>query len=138
MTVLEKKAASGVDGRKLVQYTAVAVVAGAIGVAATLGVAAIADQAELNPAQIEQVRGGLLADHLENLYIAEVNATKSADLIAFYRGPFMARVAQINEQRAADMVEHYSNVHKGWLAQINEQRAADMVELRFGASSSGR
>lgn len=138
MTVLEKRAASGVDGRNLGMYAAVAILAGAVGVGAALGISKVNEPDVLNPAQIEQIRGAELADHLQNQYIAEVNAAKSADLIEFYRAPFMARVARIQEQRAADMVEHYSKLHMGVLARINEQRAADMVEFHYGGGSADR
>lgn len=50
---------------------------------------------------------------LENQWIAQVKVTKNADLIEFYRAPFMASVAKIQEQRAADMVEHFSKQYQG-------------------------
>lgn len=132
MTVLDTKAASGVEGRNFGQYVAVALVAGAIGVGAALGFRAITDIEEFGPAQIEQARAEALVDHLENQWTAQVNATRSAELVEYYRAGFMAQVARIQEQRAADMVEHYSNQQQPQLEAINEQRALDMVRFRFG------
>lgn len=132
MAVLHQKAVSGVHGRNVGGYLVVAVVAVALGVAMALGFQAITAEEPFGPAEIEQAKGVALASHLQNQWIAEVNATKNADLVEFYRAPFLARVARIQEQRAADMVEHYSALHRGELARIIEQRARDMVEFRYG------
>lgn len=135
MTVLEKKAGSGVERANLGQHIVVAVVAGAIGIGAALGISSVVGGTEaFGPAQIEQARAVEFADYLENAYIARVNSAKNADLIQLYRGPFMARVGEIEAQRAADLVEHQANLHRGRLAAINAQRANDMVEFRYGGA----
>lgn len=134
MTILNKEATGGVEGRNIFEYLAVALVAVVIGVSVALGFQAITDADEFGPAQIEQARYTALAEQLENQWIAEVNTARADELIEFYRAPFMARVARIQEQRAADMVEHYSNIHRGKLARINEQRAEDMVRFQYGAN----
>ncbi|HEX9762422.1 MAG TPA: hypothetical protein VGA97_04900 [Acidimicrobiia bacterium] len=112
MTVLQRETA-GVDGRQLAKFVATTILMGAIGVGVVLGLDRIVATDTLSPAQIEQARGSALAEHLENQWIAQVNVTKNADLIEFYRAPFMARVAKIQEQRAADMVEHFSKQYQG-------------------------
>lgn len=105
MTVLEKKAASGVDGRKLAQFLGVGLVAAAIGVGAAFGIGSITESDALSPSQISDIRSSELADHLETRYLAGVTATRNADLAEYHRRTFMARVAEIHEQRAEDMAE---------------------------------
>lgn len=132
MAVLDERAFSGAQGRKFGEYVVVSVLAVALGVAAALGFQAITTEPSFGPAQIEQARAAELADHLQNRWIADVNAARNADLIEFYKAPFMERVARIQEQRAADLVEHHAAQYRGELAAIHDQRARDMVELRYG------
>ncbi len=138
MTVLDKRAASGINPRKLGEYVAVALVAGAIGVGSVLGIAAIDGSDRFGPAEIEQAKAAVFVDHLENKWIAQVNATRAADLVESHRAPFMARVAEIQRQRAADMVDRYTNSHRASPAAVYEQRASDMVELQYGRAQSDR
>ena len=102
MTVLDRKATSGVEVKKVGQYLAVAALAGAIGVGGALGLSTLDASTSLSPAEISQIRWDEYAAHLENQWIAQVNATR------------------IQEQRAADMVEHYSNLYQVELGQIND------------------
>jgi hypothetical protein len=98
MTVLDRKATVGIDVKKAGQYLAVAALAGAIGVGGALGLSQLGESNALSPAEISQIRAEAYVAHLENQWIAQVNAVK------------------IQEQRAADMVEHYSNLYQGELA----------------------
>ena len=136
MTVLEKKAASGVEGKKLGRYLGVAVLAGAIGVAAAIGFTNAVEFDDLSPSQIAQIRAGDQVDYQYNQWLARVEATRSAEQIGRFEGAFMANVARIQTQRAADMVEHYTNQNSARAAGIAEQRAADMVEFKYGWGES--
>ena len=132
MAVIHEKAVGGVQGRSVGGYLVVGVLAVVLGIGLALGFQAITTDEPFRPAEIEQARSEALVSYLQSQWIAEVNATKNADLVEFYRAPFMARVARIQEQRAADMVAHFSAAYRGELAAINEQRARDMVEFRYG------
>ena len=138
MTVLEKKAASGVDGSRLAQYVGVAIVAGAVGIAASLGITNLVATDSLSVAEIHQIRSEQFAEMAQNQWIAQVNATKGADLVEAYRGAFMARVAAIQSQRAQDLVEHHADSYRAQLALVNEQRAQDRVDFRYGLSGTAR
>ena len=131
MTVLDKKAASGIESKGIGKYVGVALVAGTIGVVGALGFTNLTDDS-LSPAQIEQVRGDALADHQLSLWLGRIEAARQADQIARFEGPFMAQVARINQQRAEGMVEHFENQNKARAAAIAEQRGQDMVEFKYG------
>ena len=132
MTVLDKRVTSGLEGRKLGRYIAVALVAGAIGVTAAVGFTRVVDSEQFGPAEIAQVRGSELGEHLRSQWIAQVNATKNADLVSFYAGLHAAELRGISEQRSADMVDYYTGQNEARVREINEQRAQDMVELKWG------
>jgi hypothetical protein len=132
MTVLEERAPAGVDWKRIGQYLVVALAAAAVGVGATLGSLRLAGSAELGPAEIAQARADEYVDFARNQWIAEVNATRQSDQVAFYQGLYAAQVAAIEAQRADDMVQFYADAFRARLAQIYEQRAQDMVTFRFG------
>jgi hypothetical protein len=132
MTVLERKAASGISTNKVGRYVGVALVAGTLGVVGALGVSNLTEGA-LSPAQIEQIRAGGQVDHQHGLWLARVEATRNAEQVARFEGPFMAKVAQIQEQRAADMAEHFANQNSARAAAIAEQRGQDMAEFKYGS-----
>ena len=134
MTVLQRKEASGVAKKSVGfgSYIVVGVVAAAIGVASVAGVQRLGGTDELTPPQIAQIRASEYSEFTQNQWIAQVNATRNADLVEFYEGKFFAGLAAINEQRARDMIDHYAGLHSAKLAQINEQRAKDMVTYKWG------
>ena len=132
MTVLDKKAASGISTNKVGRYVGVALVAGTLGVLGALGISNLSEDA-LSPAQIEQTRAGAQVDYQYSQWLARVEATRNAEQIARYEGAFMANVAQIQEQRAADMVEHFTNQNNAQAATLAEQRGQDMVEFKYGS-----
>ncbi len=139
MTVLDKRAASGIEGKKVGRYIAVAVAAVAIGVTAAVGFTSLLESGDISPTEIAQVRGAEFGEHLENQWIAQVSATKNADLVNFYAGLHAAELHGISEQRSADMVDYFSNQNLARVRGINEQRAQDMVEFKWGwAGEAGR
>ncbi|HEX9761856.1 MAG TPA: hypothetical protein VGA97_02035 [Acidimicrobiia bacterium] len=132
MTVLEKKAATGVDTKTIGRYLGVAVVAVAIGVGVGLGADRLASGDEVNPASIATLRAAEYADYMQNQWIAQVNATKNADLVARFAGQHAAQMAQIQAQRAQDMADHLAGQFAARLNAINEQRAEDMSTFKYG------
>lgn len=134
MTVLQKKATGGIEKRSVGfgSYIVVGLLALAIGVGAATGFNRIVDGGGLSPSQISQVRAGEYADFAENQWIAQVNATRNADLVEFYTGLHAAQLAEIQSQRATDLVGQQASLHQATVAGINEQRAQDMADHYSG------
>lgn len=111
MTVAEKQAAGKVEKSVgLGSYIVVGVLALAVGVGAATGIDQLAGSSDLSPQNIAQLRANSFAEHAENAWIAQVNATKSADLVSFHEARYYAGLAKIEAQRAADM----ATFKRGW------------------------
>ena len=135
MAVLQEQVAGGVGGRINLRYVAVAVLAVAIGVGATLGVTSLVATSDPSPTRIASMRWDEYVEMAQNRWIAEVNATRGEDLVAFYRNPFLARAGEIQAQRAQALVEHLTNQHWAQIRAANAQRAQDMVDFHYGSGS---
>ena len=85
MTVLEKKAARGVDVRGFASYLAVGVLSVAIGVGVGLGIGVVSEQAFSTPAQQAMVqRAASVGTHLDSIWqtgLAQQKAIKDAALL---------------------------------------------------------
>jgi hypothetical protein len=135
MAVLQEQVVGGVAGRINLRYLAVAVLALAIGVGATLGVNRLIGSDDPSPAQFASARWDEYAEMAQNRWIAQVNATGDEDLVASFRNPFLARVGEIQAERAQALVEHLTSQHWAQIRTAQAQRAQDMVGLRYGSGS---
>lgn len=85
MTVLEKKAASGVDVRAFASYVAVGALSVAIGIAVGLGLGGVAENQFGSPAQQALAeRGAAVGEHLDSIWqtgLAQQQAIEDAALL---------------------------------------------------------
>jgi hypothetical protein len=135
MAVLQEQVAGGVAGRINLRYLAVAVLALAIGVGATVGVNSLRGSDDPSRTQIASVRWDDYVEMSQNRWIAQVNATRGEDLVAFYRNSFLARAGEIQAQRAEALVGHLANQHWAETSAARAQRTQDMVDFRYGSGS---
>ncbi|MCI0424637.1 MAG: hypothetical protein L0Z49_06655 [Actinobacteria bacterium] len=131
MTVLEKKA-TRVDVPQLARYVGVALLAGALGVGIAVGGQSLVGNDSPTPASIAATRAGLYAEHMQNTWIAQVNATRSADMVARFAGQYGAHLAALQSQRAAEFAASQAGQFAARVSAINEQRAEDMATFKYG------
>ncbi len=128
MTVLEKRAADGVDtdsaevaatptvSRRSAfrAYLLAGLAAAVIGVGAVVGANGLGlmETDKLSPGSIVEIRAQQLAEDLE--------------------GRHWAQLAKVYEQRAEDMVQWHVRQHQARMDWINEQRAQNMVTFKRG------
>ena len=81
------------------------------------------------------MRSNEYVEMAQNRWIAQVNATRGEDLVAFYRNSFLAQAGELQAQRAQALVEHLTNQHWARIRAADATRAQDMVEFRYGSGS---
>ncbi|GEM_PF-6433075 len=133
MAVLQEQVAGGVGGRINLRYVAVAVLALAIGVGVTLGVKSLVAASDPGPARIASMGWDEYVEMSQNRWIAQVNATRGEDLVAFYRNTFLAQAGEIQAQRAEAQVEHLTNQQWAKIRVAQAQRGQDMVHFGYGS-----
>ena len=134
MAVLQEQVAGGRTGRISFRYIGVAVLALVIGVGATLGARELLATTPASSAEIASIRWDKYAEMSQNQWIAQVNATRGEDLVAFYRNAFLAGAAEIQTQRAEALVEHLTNQHWAQIRVAYAERAQDMVDFHYGSA----
>lgn len=137
MSVLQSRTATKAAKRSIGfgTYLIVGLLTAAIGVGAVAGIRELTSVDTLSPTRVAAIKADDFADLMENRWIAELNATRNADLVSHYRNGFYAGIAGIEAQRAEDLAEHLEGQYLAEVAEIQEQRAEDMATYRFGGST---
>jgi hypothetical protein len=135
MTVLHRRVTTGGKTVGMSAYIIVGFLALGMGIGIAVGVRGLVGVESVNPSEIAAVRADEFAELMQNHWIAEVNATKSEDLVSHHRNAFYAGVALTESQRAQDLADHLEGQFNAKLFEIQLQRSEDMATYRFGGST---